>query len=109
MRRKEHKKFIDGDLNSTGQIISKLPKEEWLLLSEETREFINEVEIERENKNLLHKSLTFAVDLELSDETGIAGTTWGKLKYSAMLIEYQHPPLWFVSVFVWINFVYSKT
>ena len=108
MRKKEYKKFIDGDLNSTGQIISKLPKEEWLLLSEETREFINEVEIERENKSFLHGSLTFSVDMDLSDETGIAGTTWGKLKYSAKLIEYQHPPLWFVSVFVCIDFVYSK-
>ena len=38
------------------------------------------------------------MDLDLSDETGIAGTTWGELKHSAMLVEYKHPPVWFVSL-----------
>ena len=77
-----------------------MPKEEWLLLSEEAREFLYEVELERENGKLSHGSLTFSVDIDLSDETGIAGTTWGELKHSAMLVEYKHPPLWFVSPYV---------
>ena len=55
------------------------------------------MEVARDRNELEYESLTFGVDISLSDDTGIAGTTWAKLKKKAMRTQYTYDPIWFVS------------